>query len=74
MMSNNNVELKMNVLTYKKIIGRIFGIDDYETIKNPIPKINGIRIEFLETIPNDSVTLIANYIPHTTKSCDIEIL
>jgi hypothetical protein len=74
MMSNNNVELKMNVLTYKKIIGRTFGIDDYETIKNPIPKINGIRIEFDETKPNDNVTLIANYIPHTRESFEIEIL
>ena len=56
----------MNVLTYKKIIGKTFGIDDYSTITNPIPKINGIRIVFDESKPNDNVTLIANYIPHTS--------
>lgn len=63
----------MNVLTYKKIIGKTFGIDDYETITNPIPKINEIRISFDENIQNDNVTLIANYIAHTRKSFEIEI-
>jgi hypothetical protein len=74
MMSDKSVELKMNVLTYKKIIGKSLGIDDYSIITNPIPKINGVRIAFDETMPNDNVTLIANYIPHTRESFDIEIL
>lgn len=74
MMSDKNVELKMNVLTYKKILGKTFGIADYSLITNPIPKINGIKIVFDESQPNDNVKIIANYIPHTRESLDIEIL
>ncbi len=74
MMSDKDIELKMNVLTYKKIIGGTFGIDDYSKISNPIPNINGIKIVFDEIVSADIVTLIANYIPHTRQSFDIEIL
>lgn len=73
MMDSNNVELKMNVLTYKKIIGTTFGKADYTTITNPIPNINGIKIEFDETKENDIVTIKTKYIPHTRESIEIEI-
>lgn len=73
MMGNNNVELKMNVLTYKKIIGKTFGIADYTTITNPIANINGIKIEFDESKENDIVMIKTKYIPHTRESIEIEI-
>lgn len=73
-MIDKNIELKMNVLTYKKIIGKTFGDDNFAAISNPIPKINGIKIVFDETKTDDNVTIIANYIPHTSESFDIEIL
>ena len=73
MMSQNNVGLKMNVLTYKKIIGKTFGSEDYKLITNITPKINGLVIEFDESKLDNSITLIANYVPHTTKLVEIEI-
>ena len=73
MMGNNNVELKMNVLTYKKLIGKTFGIADYTTITNPIANINGIKIEFDESKENDIVMIKTKYIPHTRESIEIEI-
>jgi T-complex protein 1 subunit beta len=36
-------------------------------------KINGVKIDFDNTMINDVVTITANYIPHTRKSFDIEI-
>jgi len=73
MMSANNVVLKMNHLTYQKILGKTFGVDDYRSITNIIPKINGLVIDFDESKLDDSVTLIAKYIPHTSESVEIEI-
>ncbi|MDP3558391.1 MAG: hypothetical protein Q8T03_13545 [Bacteroidota bacterium] len=74
MMSDKNVELKMNALTYKKILGKTFGIDDYSLITKLIPNINGITIVFDDSLSNDNVKVIANYIPHTRESLDVEIL
>lgn len=73
-MMRNNVELKMNVLTYKKILGKTFGVEDFQSITNPIPCINGIKIDFESSMNNDVVTIIAKYIPHTREKFDIEII
>lgn len=70
----NDVELSMNLITYKKIIGTIFGMSDYEKISNPIPNINGIKIVFNEDFSNDDIRITAKYIPHTTESFEIELL
>lgn len=73
-MINSNVELKMNELTYKNILGKTSGISDYSTITNVIPNINGVKIDFNNSMTNDVVTITANYTPHTQKSFDIEII
>ncbi len=72
-MIDRNIEIKMNELTYKKILGKTFGISEYSTITNLIPKINDVKIDFDNTMINDVVTITANYIPHTRKSFEIEI-
>lgn len=74
MMSGKNIELKMNLLTYKKILGKTFGIGDYSQITNPIANINGVKIIFDEGQSNDNVIIQANYVPHTRESLGIEIL
>ena len=73
-MIDRDVELKMNELTYKKILGKTFGISDYSTITNVIPNINGVKIDFDNLMTNDVVKITANYIPHTRESFDIEIV
>lgn len=72
-MIDRNIELKMNESTYKKIIGTTFGIKDYSTITNIIPNINGVKIDFDNSMKNDLVTITAKYIPRSRDSFNIEI-
>ncbi len=73
-MMRNDIELHMNLITYKKIIGTTFGMPDYEKITNPIPNINGVKILFDEDFENNNIRITAKYIPHTTESFEIELL
>lgn len=46
-MIDRNIELKMNDLTYKKILGKSLGISDYSAITNIIPNINGEKLTLI---------------------------
>lgn len=72
-MINRDVYLEMNKSTYKKIIGNVGGINP-DDITNIQDMINGVKIEFQENIPSNTVFIIVKYIPHTREKLEIEII
>lgn len=57
---DKNTVLQMNEYTYKKIIGKVYGIKDFETITNVVLQINGIKINFDAEISNNSIYIKGN--------------
>lgn len=57
---DRNTILQMNEHTYKKIIGRVYGIENFETITNVVSQINGIKINFDAEISNNVIAVEGN--------------
>lgn len=72
-MINREIYLEMSTSTYKKIIGELGSINP-DDISNIQDKINGIKINFKETMAQNSVSFIVEYIPRTKEKIEIEII
>ena len=60
-MIGKNVVMQMNEYTYKYILGKVFGFNDFKSITNIIANINGLEIVFDKNMKNNEAILISGY-------------